>query len=64
MGNNLHGTFQAPNNYFITFKRGLQDQGYNQSEIDLFLICKSNSTIVARVDDCIILAKDHETVKI
>ena len=60
---NLYGACQASANWFVMLRDSLTERGHTQSKVDPCLFFKKDSVIVTCVDDCIIFAKDHSTVK-
>jgi len=60
---NLYGLKQAGLNWFNHLKQGLEDRGFQQSEVDPCVFLRKDAILIAYVDDCIIMSQKRETIK-
>ena len=59
---NLYGLKQAGLNWFEYLKEGLEERGFQQSEVDPCVFFRSDAILLCYVDDCIVLSQDSKTV--
>ena len=59
---NVYGLRQAPKNFFLYLKEGLEGRGFVQSQHDPCLFISDKVICVAYVDDCLFFAKDEADI--
>ena len=59
---NLYGLSEAPRNFFLHLKKGLNARGLVNSKNDLCLFDNDKVMVMCYVDDCIFLPKDKSNI--
>ena len=58
----LYGLNQAPKTFFDKLKAGLEERGFQQSQLDACLFTKKNMICLVCVDNTILASPDSETI--
>lgn len=58
----LYGLRQAPLNFFLHLKQGLESRGFKQSQFDPCLFISEKVICLCYVDDCLFFAKDENDI--
>jgi hypothetical protein len=59
----LYGLKQAPKTFFDKLKAGLEERGFQQSQLDACLFMKKNMICLVYVDDTILASPDSEAIE-
>jgi hypothetical protein len=59
---NLYGLRQAPLNFFLSLKDGLEARGFKQSKYDPCLFVSDQVICLCYVDDCLFFARDGKDI--
>ena len=60
--NSLYGLNQASENLFGLLKTGLERMGYNQYQVDPYVLYRNDLFILTCVYDCVIVSHKQETI--
>ena len=58
----LYGLKQSGLNWFEKLKKGLEDRGFQSSQIDPCVFISKNTICLVYVDDCIMISKDNDNI--
>ena len=58
----LYGMRQSPLNFYLHLKRGLEQRGFTQSNLDPFLFYNNNVICLIYVDDCLFFSRNQEEI--
>ena len=59
----LYGLKQAPKTFFDKLKAGLEERGFEKSQMDACLLMKKNMICLVYVDDTILASPDSEVIE-